>query len=132
MTIEIRGFKLPPLLEKLINDGKWVTNYDISIRIPQDILQAAGINDPVVVLLCGLNELRHHNTKAAWDDMASENYDVAKVVLIAYNQEDDIVCLDYRFNSNNPQVVIWDWVDEKWRVIAPDFDTFAQKSGLVK
>ena len=158
MVIEIRGFNLPSLLEKLINDGIWIPNYESGTEIPQELLFSVGIKEHLIVVLCDLDDLKSQNTESAWDGgMDDEEFakceadlgwasskrtgklitdttklDVSKAVLIAYNEEDDIVCLDYRLDAENPQVVVRDWANKKWCVIAPDFDTFAKKLGLAE
>jgi hypothetical protein len=61
--------------------------------------------------------------------------DIDNAVCIALNTDEDLVYLDYRLNPDNPRVLASEWIDEegnKWRVIAPDFETFARKLGLIE
>jgi|GEM_PF-2684296 len=166
MAIYIRGFALPPLLEKLINDDIWIPNYQKGLRIPQQMLSAIGIQERIVVVVCDLEHMKLENSSRpamfdpgfdSDDDEIKEDIeewrisfryessllsgkqitdhtwlDVDKAVLIAYDQEDNNIWLDYRPDHENPRVVILDWDESKWKVLTSDFETFAKGVGLTK
>jgi hypothetical protein len=157
MTIEIQGLKLPELLEKLISEGIWPTDFmtGVEIEIPQELLNSVGINERKLVYLCGLDEFLQAS-KSVWqegmiaEDIApyaethaylssklsgeeitdSTKLDVDKAILIAFADDDDVVFLDYSFDPNKPQVVVLNWPKRTWHSIG-DFESFVKKIGLL-
>jgi hypothetical protein len=154
--MELRGFPIPPLLEKFLNEGIWT--HKRSIIIPTEMLSHTGMDWIVKVRLYELDELLFDNSDNAWYyDWSDENFkllermsalvsskrsgevitdrkklDVDKAIVIASELSDDIICLDYRFDVNNPPVVIMDWARTEWAVLAPNFDAFAKGIGLLE
>ncbi|MEM9953092.1 MAG: hypothetical protein AAF846_15925 [Chloroflexota bacterium] len=162
MTIKIRGFELPPLLEKFINDRVWGAKYADGrvnhhiIKIPDEMLKKSGIPAIDPLSTSNIDTLKFENTNEAWFPRKifssyaswrsafpyydSSKYrgepitdsgilDIDKAIIIAGNISDDILCLDYR--SNPPSIVAIDWLDQKFRTLAPDFETFAKGVGLI-
>jgi hypothetical protein len=152
MVIEIRGFVLPPLLEKFLNEGIWTSKR--SITVPQTMLSSIGIDLEVTVRLYGLEGLKWDNTY--FDNMNDEDFeflrpmnawvsskrtgkpitdtsklDIDYAVCIASEISDDVIYLDYRVDETNPRVLVMDWKNRVWRILVPDFDTFAKAVGLV-
>jgi hypothetical protein len=61
--------------------------------------------------------------------------DIDNQVCIAVSYEEEGFNLDYRLDSENPRVVANFPREDRfirWRVIAPDFETFARKLGLIE
>jgi hypothetical protein len=153
MVIKIRGFTLPSLLEKFLNEGVWTNKR--SITIPQAMLSAIGMEDEVTVRLYDLESLRSDNTlqdnmsdslfkrfefMSAWASSKRAGKpisDVSKLdidygVCIASEINDDVIYLDYRIDETNSRVLVMDYRYRKWRILAPDFDTFAKGVGLIE
>jgi hypothetical protein len=153
--MEIRGLPIPPLLEKFLNNGVW--NNKRSITIPRAMLDPLGIKYDVQVRLYDLETFKAENTEESLnpnytDDgykliefMAArasskregkpitdpKKLDMDKALVIASEWSDDIICLDYRFDVNNPPVMVMDWAKKEWAVLAPNFDVFAKGIGLL-
>ena len=149
MTIEIRGFGLPALLEKFLNQGVW-TN-ERAITVPQTMLSAIGIDYEVTVRLYNLESLKSDNDNTYFDNMSDKEFELLQVlnawasskrtgkpitdtstldidyaVCIASEISDEAIYLDYRIDETNPRILIMDWNNRVWRILAPDFDTFAK------
>jgi hypothetical protein len=60
--------------------------------------------------------------------------DAHQSVVLAVNWDEEVICLDYRSNSNEPTVVVSAWPGSqsppKWKLIAATFDEFARQLGL--
>lgn len=156
MTIYVRGFALPPLLEKLMKEGVWIPNYHKGLVIPEKLLSAIDIQESIIVAVLSEKEIMESNTDSTWfgneSDKDFDEYraifsyesskrsgtqitnttklDVDKAISIAWNQDEDHICLDYRHNP--PKIVILDWENREWKVLAPDFGTFVKEAGLIK
>lgn len=154
MTIKIRGFTLPPLLEKLMNEGMWVDG--TRLTIPKPLLDRVQIPWEVTVSLIGIDQITRDNTDEVWfanataDSFAFMEFvmayqsskrcgksitdttklDVDRAICIAWDIGDDLICLDCRFKQ--PKVVILNYDVREWRTLAPDFETFAKEVGLIK
>lgn len=153
MVLKIRGFPLPPLLEKFLNEGIWTSKR--TIDIPQPMLSAVGIQLEVVVRLYDLEDLRLDNENTYLSDLSDESFeffewccayasskrsdkaitdtnklDIDYGICIASDIGDDAIFLDYRIDEANPRVLIMDWNNRIWRILALDFDTFAKGVGL--
>jgi hypothetical protein len=165
MGIEVNGHQLPPLLVKLIEDGKWGNKQKLSSDVLNKILARAGL--PPVALepemytfgnpagmkneTYSISKLSPNNpekrlrlleiyseasSKELGHEIEDEGIiDIDKAVFIAANYDEDAICLDYRENPENPCVRAFVSTNElfiDWRVIAPDFETFARELGLVE
>jgi hypothetical protein len=59
--------------------------------------------------------------------------DIDKAVVIAINTDEDVICLDYHLNHEEPCVVTSIWGKGRvirWHIISPNFREFAQKLGF--
>lgn len=149
--MEVNGHKLPPLLVKLIEDGKWTTEKGIKGKILTEMLDTPA-KLPKGFAMCvpeGMSQLvgDEFDWMAKADGLASSTradqiiddfslLDIDKAVLIAMEWMDEYyICLDYRDISTKPRVVI-SVQDAKgtitWHIIAPDFEAFARKIGLIE
>ncbi len=151
MAVKIRGFVLPSLLEKFLNEGVWANNK--TIVVPQNMLSAIGIELEVIVRLYNLEGLILDNNyfdnisdtdfpflkmMNAWESSKRtgkpitdvSKLDIDYAVCIASEIWDDVIHLDYRIDETNPRVLVMDWHNRVWRILAPDFDTFAKGIGL--
>lgn len=70
-----------------------------------------------------------------YDDPARDKLDVHYMIVLAVNDDEEGLALDYR--SDPPSIIAGTWLgsgeDERsiWRTIAPDFSTFARQIGLM-
>lgn len=152
--IKIRGFVLPALLEKFLNEGVWTNTR--SITVPQNMLSPLGIEIECTVRLYDLEGLRRENNNSYFDDMSDKSFEIFKfisafesskrtgeaitdvrkldidyAVCIASELSDDAIYLDYRIDENNPRVLVMDWHKREWRILSPDFETFAKGIGFI-
>lgn len=155
MAITIRGFTLPPLLEKFLHDGVWTNNR--SITVPPEMLTAIRTRtiEDVTVRLYDLEGLQSDNTYFdmmdddsfeflkifnAWESSKrsgkpitdSTKLDIDFAVCIASELTDEVIHLDYRVDASKPRVMIMDWDNREWRILAPDFETFAKGIGFIE
>ena len=148
----VRGLVLPALLAGLLASGRW--------RHPGDeVLRAAlpWFEDPVGFLSADRMERESRSLDLYADDEASSRaflvtrgstagktwlpwLDAEAAVLIAVNRRpgDDVaIALDYRNDAADPAVVAsdaWTWTYPSaylWRPVAPTFEAFAAKLGIL-
>jgi hypothetical protein len=69
-------------------------------------------------------------------DHSTENrelLDVQCAIIIGGTRDEEVIALDYRLDVNNPVVVLGYWEGDcacRWRTLALDFVTFAERLGL--
>jgi hypothetical protein len=158
MGIEVLGHQLPPVLVKLIEEGKWGNRQYLPTPLLNMMLAKAGLRPVELDMDMDSVETMVRETTGAKipyiDDpeerlRMSERYsqasskelghevkddgiiDIDKTIFIAGNHDEDVLCLDYRNNPENPHVIAWIRAGA-WTKIAPDFETFARELGLVE
>lgn len=157
MSVDDYGHELPPLLVKLIEEGKW-DEYQFLPNIPLNkLLARAGlrpVEGKLAMEIVGLGQgslvsYTDEQKKAAFEsfNLASSHelghkvvdegiLDIDNTVIIAFDSEKEVIALDYRENSMKPCVRAFIAEEEEllvdWRMIAPDFETFARELGLVE
>lgn len=172
MSVEIKGFKLPPLLVRLMEEGKWVFNGQITLEMLIRLYEGTGIPlDIDGLAMLGIQEMKDEEEHwKSFDKLTDEEFiehdvqlyemgliygkrpgyeitdsrvvDLDFAVTIALDSGGEAFYLDYRENPDNPRVMTMVNVYhtrkketdpfEEWREIAPDFETFARKIGLVE
>ena len=146
MTIIVNGLSLPLLLIELIESGRWKRPTDVSV-----LAEMTGVNRPEEFSFCQMDAIiretgqfplllseglgHGYGLTSSNDPSASHNpsfLDVYRAVIIAVNWDEDIICLDYTENLNDPKVVcnLRLKTYAEWKVIAPTFDAFAERLGL--
>lgn len=141
--------------------------YNITSEMLSDMFDQAGISTRYSVMTASLESMRResdmdwqrhgHKTYEEWLNQIGRLYaydsskyaghkitedhilDVDKFVVIAYNMDEDVIALDYRFNPDEPRVMATEYPDNyvpppnpKWKEIAPNFETFARNIGFIK
>jgi|GEM_PF-1926989 len=151
----INGHKLPDLLVKFINQGKWVHGEKLPESKLKNLLKKSRL-ESISVWMNGIesmkrNHLRHfyqhddefdsdyipdmekvygvRSSKYSGKPISEAQYlDVDNAVLIAdtgFNE--DMIHLDFRSNSDDPRVLAYIGAAYEWTTIAPDFTTFAKE-----
>jgi hypothetical protein len=152
LNTEINGLLLPPYLLELAEQERWQRPADMTALLKLTKSRDAdfrfyGIEsltrdnqwdgffkepdtDPPITHIFGLassSRAGHDITDVKW-------LDTDKAIMIALNWDEDAICLDYRLDPQNPRVVAsyYDEVDAgyRWKIIAPDFQSFAELIGL--
>ena len=62
-----------------------------------------------------------------------EILDIDQSICIAINWSEEAICLDYRLSNENPRVMAFVCNENaltKWKIVAPDFSTFASLLNL--
>jgi hypothetical protein len=146
--IEVDGLPLPRYLVKLIKQGRWKTPSDNTLL--KRLTGATGKTD--LDLLSVDNMGRVNKLSDLFDDpkigqiygLASSNrtgqeisdlriLDVDKAILIGGNWDEEMICLDYRPNLENPCVVFSAMENRsgfRWKIVADDVKSFADNIGL--
>lgn len=136
--VSVNGNSLPQLLVDLIDDGRWIVPADESTfddvfsdhagvtfysieRMKSETEWWCSLATPGSVLL------GHADHERPPGDM-----DPAKTVLIgdAGIGFDTPLALDFRHSSSDPSVVVYDWNEKQWRVVAVDISEFAKSIRL--
>ena len=154
MSNEESGHKLPYLLEKLIDEYKWGYAQYLPLDNLNRLLLRVGLRPIEQEMEMGIStsqEATSTYTSAEKEYMLQNSIgssrelgqkiedegilDIDNAVVIA-GSEKEFICLDYRENPNNPCVRAFvresDEAIIDWRMIAPDFETFARELGLVE
>ena len=145
--MEVNNLSLPLYLLELINTGKWEKPENISI-----LSELTGVQRPEYFSFL-LPDSMERETKGAYslvksghgyiygiysgNDLSSSSHnndflDVAKMIIIAVNLDEEVICLDYRDNPDEPSVVlsVYPPTSEgvvQWKVLAKSFREFAEK-----
>jgi hypothetical protein len=161
MSIEVNGHQLPPLLVKLIAEGKW-DEQELSELAVNRMLRKAGLTaiEQTLTTISAAEMVEVSELIDAYMTSPQERkilfeahsvasskergqkieddgiIDIDAVVFVVRSNSEYTICLDYREDSKNPclRAYIPD-TDEfiiDWRMIAPDFETFARELGLVE
>lgn len=149
-TVVVNGLSLPDALVSLIREKQWTRPQDFRM-----LGEVTGMAHPdqldflsvkhMIAETQALIELYRDGFGATYGltttgagDGLSHMLDVNRAVVLAVNDDEEGMCLDYRVSVEAPQVVSGTWVgegsDERvvWKTIAPDFETFARKIGLLR
>jgi hypothetical protein len=146
----VNGLLLPPLLRKLLLEGKWKhPGHDIIAEVIPSLRNEIDR----VIFLQSVDQMRFESTGllADYPDMLEfihqvrgSKYstpvelpwlDVEKAILIAVNLQigaDVAIALDYRTSEDDPRVVASDWNSKGhfWREVTPTFSEFVKRIGL--
>jgi hypothetical protein len=155
MSIEVNGHQLPSLLVKLIEEGKWGDRQILSADVVNKLLGKLGLL-PIELDMAkddiqakdwskfgGSAEKRPRmfeiyglaSSKESGYQIENELLlDIDKAIFIAGNNDEEVICLDYRENPAEPRIMIglWNKTNANWHTIAPDFETFARELGLME
>ena len=148
--MDVLGFPLPPLLQELIEQGRWrrPTNVTTLEKITGSqyaedfkFMDVEGmrresrpthlVEDQKIASVYNLASSKLSGSPI----MDDEILDIDKSICIAVNWSEEAICLDYRPSNSNPRVmasVCKDGSFTRWKTIAPDFETFATLLGLLK
>ena len=143
MKMNVLGFPLPQLLQKLIEQERWrmppnVTTLEqiTGSQFAEDFnfLDIEGmrresypihlVEDPKLASIYNLASSNRSGSPV----MNDEILDIDKSICIAVNWSEESVCLDYRLSDDNPRVMVSICKEghfTKWKTVAPDFDSFA-------
>lgn len=144
----INQLLLPRLLQELIEQDRWKKPIDVTVleaithsRNGTDFtfLDVRGMQResyPIHLVKDGKLAMIYHlaSSKLSGKPIDDEGVlDIDKAVFIAINWSEEAICLDYRSSHDNPRVVasvIKEDELSKWKIISPDFKTFALRLGL--
>lgn len=157
--IMINGRILPELMVSLIQDGTWNDQWEISVATLQKLVpKSKTVKFPVNLL--PIEEMRRESEFNKdfqfwekdgydWLENVGQHYamdspsrtghsitddavlDIDSSVVIAVDYAENMICLDYRPNSNNPRVIALIETPTEWVVIANNFEEFAENIGLI-
>jgi hypothetical protein len=144
----INGLPLPKLMLQLIEERRW-RNPPNPVVLEEltgiekvrefEFLDVAGmqretarshlIDDGRLALIYGLASSKLEGKPIADPTVL----DVDKSILVAVNQDEEAICLDYRTSYDDPRVVVS--VSEnnqpvRWKTIAPNFTSFVSQLGI--
>jgi hypothetical protein len=148
--MEVNHLLLPSYLVELINAGRWEKPENISL-----LSEMTGVERPEDFSFL-LSDRMERETNSGYSIVNSgQGYiygiysgsdlnstpqsngflDVTKSVIIAVNWDEEVICLDYCENPNEPSVVlsIYPPTSEgavQWKVLAKSFREFAEKLNL--
>lgn len=148
--MNVNNLSLPSYLVELINAGRWKKPENIThlveitgVQRPEDFsfLLSDGMeretNSGYSIVKNGEEFIYGIYSSSESNSLAQSSgfLDVAKLVIIAVNWDEEVICLDYRENSNEPSVVlsIYPPTSEgtvQWKVLAKSFREFAEKLNL--
>lgn len=138
--------KLPPLLEDMIQTGRWpatpqaATSQNLkALPSPEDVRRLAP--DESIIFLSPppfhtIRELSKTNDFWNWPqtDPSGIDFDLAIVIGDFGLGSDSPILLDYRANADSPKVIRLQWSntgeDNRWVHMADDFATFVEVLGL--
>jgi hypothetical protein len=150
--MEVNGHKLPDYLVQLMQEGRWKRPEDTSglqkivgdAHSTIDFLTLEEMDGETKAGYRFLEEaisygnqlpvVGQSSTKLQGSPITDpEILDVDLHVVIMADWGDDGICLDYRTGADSPRVIAYTegcFISEKWKIIAPDFETFASIIGL--
>jgi len=146
--VEVNGLNLPEPLLTLMRAGGWKRP-----RNTQPIADLTGIKDPARLEFLTLRRMiaetnsvmnlysEGHAATYGLTYTGRENeqgrvLDVNRMVVLAVNDDEEGICLDYRTNPAEPSVIAGIWQGQganehvEWKTAAADFVTFAARIGL--
>ncbi|MCZ7665898.1 MAG: hypothetical protein M5U34_00975 [Chloroflexi bacterium] len=147
----VNELPLPQLLQELIEKDQWKRPEDIVVL--ESMTGSKNGKDFTFLDVRGMQlesypvHLIEDNKLAAIYHLASSKLsgkpidddgilDIDKAIFIAVNWSEEAICLDYSLSSSNPRIVTSVINEEdmlsKWKVIAPDFLSFAIQLGMKK
>gem|GEM_PF-2861852 len=144
----INNLPLPDSLIELLSSGKWERPIDVN-----KLKELTKFESPQYLIFLGLASIEGETNSAI--ELVTEGYgryysinssratgrsivnsntlDVDKALIIAVNQDEEVICLDYRESLEAPIVVVSVYqhgTECEFKVIAETFDEFAIKIGL--
>lgn len=137
---------LPPLLERLLAAGRWPRDERESLSqnletwIPGDRVQALAADERTIFLFPPpfrtVQELRRHNP--FWTSRHADPEGIDPELVLDIGDfglgSDSPMLLDYREALENRRVLRLKWSEDgeanRWVVLAPDFESFAETLGL--
>ncbi len=142
-TVLVNELPLPPALLDLLEAGRWKPPGDLA-----DLRRLTGLDDVAQLAFFDVANMRSEtrqllanaedaqlarlrglesSRRAGAPVGAPGALDVDRAVVLAATFGDGILCLDYRGSLARPAVVVTDWSGPacRWRVLAPDVETFA-------
>lgn len=141
----INGLELPDSLIELMERNRWKRpkNLDALRAIsgmakPEklDFLKLRKMGAETEALFNVYKEGHGDLYGLVYDEPADDKLDVHRMIVLAVNDDEEGIALDYR--SEPPSVMAGTWTgsgeDERsvWRTIAADFPTFAREIGLME
>lgn len=148
VPIIINGLPLPQSLQELMEEGRWKKPTNITSfkqitgsQFPEDFtfLDIRGMRlESNPIHLAENEELAKIYSLASSKRLGQsvtrdEILDIDKSICIAINWSEEAICLDYRLSNDNPRVMAFVCKENafaKWKVIAPDFPSFASLLNL--
>ncbi|MEM8582946.1 MAG: SMI1/KNR4 family protein [Bacteroidota bacterium] len=138
----VNNLKLPSKLVQLAKKGQWppVLNQNnfakISYSSYAEEMKFANIEEIIgltkdLILISKMPQGKYYGLTS--DFVGDKKIDgllrVDKAIVIAYNSEEEFVCLDYSENDECPMVSMNAWVvnECRWVVFANSFDEFLEK-----
>lgn len=142
--MEVNNLLLPNELVELISQGKWELPDN-----PNELERLTGVNNFIFLAPFNMSletknshDLINRGLGYAFNLRSSkkegnpildlEALDVDLSVMIAIDLNENILCLDYRSNPENPRVVGLITEKLRWIEVAPDFKSFAVAIGLME
>jgi hypothetical protein len=145
----VNGLNLPATLVQLLREGRWKRPPAVErlatmtgVQRPEDFT-FLDLDGMIRETAGGLDIVRRgqgtiYGLVSTSDAEASRRHpdflDVQQSVVLAVNWDEEVICLDYRPNGNEPRVVVSVWSGSQsppqWKLVAATFDEFARQLGL--